>query len=304
MRLRALALCALILCARIATAIPAEAQVNTPEPLATPRYAPTPKRIAPVRSRNPRVLPTSDPRRTSLAVVLTPKASAPLDAFVVNLAVVNKTGVPTVLHFASSDLYVMEIRKGASVLYSTSYQHRPVPVERSVPIGTGRTTIANVTFDGLTNDRRALAPGAYTLRTTFLAFSPPSVVDLPLRILPATPLAAVAKAKNGAEIVVVGSPGRTADGKPGLTDGTTTIALSRNLGLLARGPHVVRGYVDVSRDAGTVLSIIRYAPTADNDSATPPPTPVPTPRATYAPAAAPTPTIPPPLPTPTPTPRA
>jgi hypothetical protein len=300
MRARAIALCAVV----IAVAAPARAQVNTPEPLATPRYAPTPKRIAPPTNRGPRVLPTGDPRRVVLSVVVSPKASPPLEAFVANVGVVNKTGVPTVLHFGSSDLYVIEIRKGANVLYSTSYLHRPVPVERSIPIGPGRTTIANVTFDGLTNERHALAPGTYTLRTTFLGSTPPSVVDLPLHILPATPLAAVAKTKNGTAIVVVGAPTRTADGKPGLTDGTTTIVLSRNIGLLARGPHVVRGYVDISRDAGTVLDIVSYAPTYDNDSATPSPTPIPTPRATYVPAAVPTPTIPPPYPTPTPTPHA
>jgi hypothetical protein len=252
------------------------AQVNTPEPLPTARYAPTPKPFVPKR-RTPLVFATSDPRRIGIRVTIAPKSVEPLSVFVESISIVNPTKHPTVLHFSSSDLYVIDVRRGTTVLWSSSYLHAPVPVPRAVPVPDGASPLANVTFDGLSNDRRALPPGSYVVRTTFLASTPPTVVDTPLRITPPMPLSAFAKMKNGTEIVVIGAPVRMADGKPGLTDGTTTIPLSRNLGLLAHGPHVVRGFVDISRDTGRVLLIERFAPTFDNDNSSPTPIPVPTP---------------------------
>ncbi len=259
------------------------AQVNTPEPLATPRYAPGPKRVAGPKHRAPYTEPTSDPHRLTVNVTLAPKASAPLDAFTASIGVTNATNHATVMHFASSDLYVIEVRKGPTVLWSSAYQHAAVPIARAIPAPIGKTAIANVTFDGTTNDRRALSPGAYTIRTTFLAFTPPTVVDIPLRINAATPISALAKMRNGSEVVVVGSPTTLADGRPGLTDGTGSIALSRNLGFLARGPHVVRGFVDITRDSGTLLVIGRYAPTFENNDSSPTPVPTATPAVTPTP---------------------
>jgi hypothetical protein len=191
-----------------------------------------------------------------------------LAPFVVAIAVDNTTSHVIRLDFPTADLFRIDVIHDDSPVWSSLTQHKPIPINRQLDIPPGRTRLASMTIDGTTDDRRAYAPGRYTVRVAMLGTSFGAIVDKQIDFAQPTPIEKIVSSKAGTVFTIAGV--QTAlGGLPSLNDASGSVRLSRSLGLHPNGTFVVRGFLDASGD-DRIFDVGRFAPAFDN-----PPTPPP-----------------------------
>ncbi len=208
---------------------------------------------------------TASPRPSrgiSADVTLTREGTALLAPFLVAITLHNPTSHLVRLAFPTTDLFRIDVLRGDAPVWSSLTGHRPISVTRTIEVPPGLTKLAQQYVDGTTDDRRALAPGRYTVRVAMLATDFGVVVDKPITFDPPDTIAHAFATKPGTVITIAGEP--FIDGSvPRLRDETGTIRLSRALGLRPTGTWVVRGFLDVVGD-DRVFDVGRSAPAFEN----------------------------------------
>ncbi len=153
-------------------------------------------------------------------------------------------------------------------VWSSVTGHKPIPITRQLDVPPGMLRLAQVIVDSTTDDRRAYAPGRYTVRVAMLGTNFGVVVDKAVSFDPPDTIARALAARAGTVLTIAGEP--YVDGSvPHLRDATGTIRLSRALGIRAAGTYVVRGFMDAVGDE-RVFDVGRSAPAFEN-APTPPP---------------------------------
>ncbi len=191
-----------------------------------------------------------------------------LAPFVVAIALNNTTTKNVRLDFPTADLFRIDVIRDDSPVWSSLSQHKPIPVNRQLDVPPGRTKLASMTIDGTTDDRRAYAPGRYTVRVAMLGTSFGMVVDKQLDFSAPVPINDALQKKPGTVVTIAGDQ-NTLGGIGYLHDASGSVRLSRSLGLHPTGTYVVRGFLDATGD-DRIFDVGRFAPAFDN-----PPTPPP-----------------------------
>jgi hypothetical protein len=213
------------------------------------------------------------PRSTLLApivaeVTLQRDAAELLAPFVVAIAVDNTTSKIVRLEFPTADLFRIDVIRDDAPVWSSLTRHRPIPVNRQLDVPPGRTKLASMTIDGTTDDRRAYAPGKYTVRVAMLGTSFGMIIDKQIDFVAPTPVADALREKPGTVLTISGDQSALG-GNIYLRDASGSIRLSRSLGLRPVGTYVVRGFLDATGD-DRIFDVGRFAPAFDN-----PPSPAP-----------------------------
>ena len=195
-------------------------------------------------------------------VTLQRDANALLAPFVVAIALNNTTGKVVRLDFPTADLFRIDVIRGDSPVWSSLAQHKPIPINRQLDVPPGRTKLASMTIDGTTDDRRAYAPGRYTVRVAMLGTSFGMIVDKLIDFAPPLPIADALREKPGTVITIAGDQ-MSFGGAVYLRDAGGSVHLSRSLGLRPTGTYVVRGFLDASGD-DRIFDVGRFAPAFDN----------------------------------------
>ena len=209
-------------------------------------------------------------------IVLVP--NGPIDVLspvTVRVGIRNRSSKVIDVAFANAETFLLEIRERDRVLWSSAFEHKPIEIGRTISVAPGVFQLANYVLEGTTNDRHALAAGAYTVHVEMLGKTFAPIIDKALVYAPPLPIDRALKAKNGTIATIVGSPA-VVKGITTLSDGTGAIHLSRALGIGAVGIYAVHGYVDIN-ELGTQFAVARFMPLRDPDEK-PDPTPSPSPR--------------------------
>lgn len=185
-----------------------------------------------------------------------------LAPFTVSIALHNPTARVVQLDFATADLFRIDVRRDGESVWSTTAGHRPLLIASRVDVSPGVTRLASQIVDGITDDHRAYAPGAYTVHVALLGDTLTSVFDWTLTFAQPLPIAS-ARTTLGPTVVTIAGVPRTDVNVTELQDATGTIRLSRPLGLHPTGTYVVRGYLDALRD-DVQFTVARFAPAFDN----------------------------------------
>ncbi len=202
-------------------------------------------------------------------VTLQRDADELLSPFTVAISVNNTTTGVVRLEFPTADLFRIDVIQDDSPIWSSLQGHKPIPVNRQIDVPPGRLKLASMTIDGTTVDRRAYAPGRYTVRVAMLGMTFGMVVDKQIDFVPPMPIADLANLKPGTVVTIAGE--QTVLGSiPQLHDASGSVRLSRSLGIRPSGVYVVRGFLDATGD-DRIFDVGRFAPAYDN--ATPPPSP-------------------------------
>ena len=203
-------------------------------------------------------------------VTLEREGTALLAPFTVAIALHNATGHMMRLRFPTADLFRVDVLRDDSPLWSSVTGHKPIPITRQLDVPPGLLRLAQVIVDSTTDDRRAFAPGKYTVRVAMLGTNFGAIVDKDITFDPPESVARALASKPGIVITVAGEP-YVDGGTPRLRDGTGSLRLSRALGIRAGGTYVVRGFMDAIGDE-RVFDVGRSAPAFEN-AATPTPQP-------------------------------
>lgn len=206
--------------------------------------------------------PTAAPRGVSVDVTLSRETTSVLAPFAVAIALRNTEDHVVQLRFPTAELFRIDLLRGDAPVWSSLAGHKPIPVTRQIDVPRGLLRLASVIVDGTTDDRRALAPGRYTVRIAMLGQSFGAVIDKTIVVEPPEPIAKAAGAKFGTLMTIAGEP-LTEAGIPRLRDESGSIRLSRALGLRPTGRWVVRGYLDALGD-DRVFAVGRSAPAFEN----------------------------------------
>jgi hypothetical protein len=201
-------------------------------------------------------------------VTLQRDANDLLAPFTIAIALNNTTPNIVRLEFPTADLFRIDVIRDDSPVWSSLTQHKPIPVNRQFDVPPGRTKLASMTIDGTTDDRRAYAPGKYTVRVAMLGNTFGMVVDKQIDFAAPVPIEDMLLKKPGTVVTIAGEQ-TTLGGIGYLHDGSGTVRLSRSLGLRPTGMYVVRGFLDATGD-DRIFDVGRFAPAFDN-----PPTPLP-----------------------------
>ena len=201
-------------------------------------------------------------------VTLQRDATDLLAPFVVAIALNNTTAKNVRLDFPTADLFRIDVIRDDSPVWSSLSQHKPIPVNRQLDVPPGRTKLASMTIDGTTDDRRAYAPGKYTVRVAMLGTSFGAIIDKQIDFPPPTPIEKILSVKPGTVFTIAGDQTELG-GLPSLQDASGSVRLSRSLGLRPNGTYIVRGFLDAYGD-DRIFDVGRFAPAFDN-----PPTPAP-----------------------------
>jgi hypothetical protein len=185
-----------------------------------------------------------------------------LAPFVVAIALNNTTGKIVRLEFPTADLFRIDVIRDDLPVWSSLFGHKPIPVNRQLDVARGRTKLASMTIDGTTDDRRAYAPGKYTVRVAMLGTSFGMVVDKQIDFAAPVPVADALRAKPGTVVTLAGDQ-IAFGGGVSLRDASGSVKLSRSLGLRPTGTYVVRGFLDASGD-DRIFDVGRFAPAFDN----------------------------------------
>ncbi len=195
------------------------------------------------------------------AVAIVRDGRALLAPLTVTIALHNATGRIVRLRFPTADLVRVDLLRDEAPVWSSVTGHKPIPITRQLDVAPGLLRVGEVVVDGTTDDRRALAPGAYTLRVEMLGTNFGSVIDTPVSYDPPVPIAAVLGEKPSVVRTIAGEP--YVDGiSAHLRDDSGSIRLSRSLGIRG-GTYVVRGFVDATGDE-RVFDVGRSAPAFEN----------------------------------------
>ncbi len=195
------------------------------------------------------------------AITMTRDGRALLAPLTVTIALHNATGRIVRLRFPTADLFRVDLLRDEAPVWSSVTGHKPIPITRQLDVAPGLLRVGEVLVDGTTDDRRALAPGAYTLRVEMLGTNFGSLIDTPLAYDQPAPIAAVLSEKPSVVRTISGEP--YVDGLSAhLRDDSGSIRLSRSLGIRG-GTYVVRGFVDATGDE-RVFDVGRSAPAFEN----------------------------------------
>ena len=216
---------------------------------------------APAASPRPPA-PAAPPHGVWADVSLQREGTALLAPFTVAIALHNPTGRPVRLRFPTADLFRVDVLRDDAPVWSSVTGHKPIPITRQLDVPPGLLRLAQVIVDSTTDDRRALAPGRYTVRVAMLGTNFGVVVDKPIGFDAPETIARALAAKPGTVITIAGEP-YVDGGTPRLRDGTGTIRLSRALALRTNGTFVVRGFMDAQGDE-RVFDVGRSAPAFEN----------------------------------------
>jgi hypothetical protein len=203
-------------------------------------------------------------------VTLQRDAAELLAPFVVAIALNNTTTRVVRLEFPTADLFRIDVIHNDSPVWSSLAQHKPIPVNRQLDVPSGRTRLASMTIDGTTDDRRAYAPGKYTVRVAMLGTSFGAIVDKQIEFAAPAPIAELLRAKPGSVVTIAGDQ-TTLGGIVSLRDASGSVRMSRSLGLRPSGIFVVRGFLDAAGD-DRIFDVGRFAPAFEQP---PSPSPVP-----------------------------
>lgn len=221
--------------------------------------AATPHPAAPSSARP---APVASPRGVWADVSLEREGTALLAPFTVAIALHNATGHIVRLRFPTADLFRVDVLRDDAPVWSSVTGHKPIPITRQLDVPPGLLRLAQVIVDSTTDDRRALAPGRYTVRVAMLGTNFGLIVDKPVTFDPPDTIAKALATKAGTVITVAGEP-YVDGGTPRLRDATGTLRLSRALGLRTTGTFVVRGFMDAYGDE-RVFDVGRSAPAFEN----------------------------------------
>jgi|GEM_PF-1066077 len=216
----------------------------------------------PAPSGSARPAPSASPRGVWADVTLAREGSALLAPFTVAIALHNPTNHIVRLRFPTADLFRVDVLHDDAPVWSSVTGHKPIPITRQLDVPPGLLRLAQVIVDSTTDDRRALAPGRYTVRVAMLGTNFGIVVDKPVAFDPPDTIAKALATKAGTVITIAGEP-YVDGGTPRLRDGTGTLRLSRALGLRTTGTFVVRGFLDAVGDE-RVFDVGRSAPAFEN----------------------------------------
>lgn len=195
-------------------------------------------------------------------VTLVREGSALLAPFTVAIALHNENNRVERLRFPTADLFRIDVLRDDLPVWSSVTGHKPIPITRQLDVPAGTLRLAQVIVDSTTDDRRAYAPGRYTVRVAMLGTNFGVVVDRPISFDPPDTIARALAARPGTVLTIAGEP--YVDGQtPRLRDATGTIRLSRALGLRPVGTYVVRGFMDAYGDE-RVFDVGRSAPAFEN----------------------------------------
>lgn len=195
-------------------------------------------------------------------VSLTREGNALLAPFLVSIALRNPSDHVVRLRFPTADLFRIDVLHDEVPVWSSVYGHRPITVTRQIDVPPGNLRLAQQFVDGTTDDRRAFAPGDYTVRVSMLGENFGVVVDKKITFAPPDTIATALAAKAGTVLTIAGVP-YVDGGVPRLRDETGTIRLSRALGIRTTGRWIVRGFQDALGDE-RVFDVGRSAPAFEN----------------------------------------
>jgi hypothetical protein len=210
----------------------------------------------------PRPTASPAPLGVSADVALDRQGTALLSPFTVAITLHNAANHVVQLRFPTADLFRIDVLRDEAPVWSSVTGHKPIPITRQLDVPPGQLRVAQVIVDSTTDDRRAFAPGRYTVRVAMLGSNFGVVVAKPVTFDPPATIATAFATKPGTVITIAGEP--YADGgTPRLRDGTGTIRLSRALGMRPTGTYVVRGFLDAAGDE-RVFDVGRSAPAFEN----------------------------------------
>ena len=202
-------------------------------------------------------------------VTISREGTALLAPFTVAIAMHNATGHAQRLRFPTADLFRVDVLHDDNPVWSSVTGHRPIPITRTLDVAPGTLRLAQVIVDSTTDDRRAYAPGKYTVRVALLGTNFGAVVDRSISFDPPGTTAQALAAKPGTVLTIAGTP-YVDGGYARLRDASGSIRLSHALGLRPTGVWIVRGFLDAQGDE-RVFDVGRSAPAFDNGPpATPP----------------------------------
>ncbi|MBV9439972.1 MAG: hypothetical protein JOZ24_08290 [Candidatus Eremiobacteraeota bacterium] len=200
-------------------------------------------------------------------IALEREGTALLTPFTVAIALHNATGHVMRLRFPTADLFRIDVLLDDAPVWSSVTGHKPIPITRQLDVPPGLLRLAQVIVDATTDDRRAFAPGRYTVRVALLGTNFGAIVERAISFDTPETVAAAKSARPGTVITIAGEP--YVDGAtPRLRDATGEIRLSRALGIRPIGIYVVRGFLDALGDE-RVFDVGRSAPAFENVPATP-----------------------------------
>ena len=194
-------------------------------------------------------------------VMVEREGTALLAPFTVVIVLHNPTGHVARLRFPTADLFRVDIYRDDAPVWSSLTGHKPIPITRQLDVPPGQLRLAQVIVDSTTDDRRALAPGAYTVRVAMLGTNFGMIVERAIGFDPPSTIAQALAAKPGSVITIAGEP-YLDGGTPRLHDATGSIRLSHALGR-ANTTFVVRGFLDAQGDE-RVFDVGRSAPAFEN----------------------------------------
>jgi hypothetical protein len=200
--------------------------------------------------------------------MLSREGTALLAPFTVAILLHNSTNHVVRLRFPTADLFRVDVLRDETPVWSSLTGHKPIPITRQLDAPPGQLRLAQMIVDSTTDDRRALAPGRYTVRVAMLGTNFGVVVDKPIVFDAPDTIARALATKAGTVMTIAGEP-YIDGGTPRLRDATGTIRLSRALGLRTAGTYVVRGFLDAAGDE-RVFDVGRSAPAFDNAPSPPP----------------------------------
>jgi hypothetical protein len=206
--------------------------------------------------------PSPSPRVVWADVTLERQGTALLAPFTVAITLHNATNHIVRLRFPTADLFRVDVLRDDAPVWSSVTGHKPIPITRQLDVPPGMLRLAQVIVDSTTDDRRALAPGRYTVRVAMLGTNFGVVVDKPVTFDPPNTIAQALAAKPGTVITIAGEP-YVNGGTPRLRDGTGTMRLSRSLAIRPSGTFVLRGFMDAVGDE-RVFDVGRSAPAFEN----------------------------------------
>ncbi|MBV8299763.1 MAG: hypothetical protein JO083_09505 [Candidatus Eremiobacteraeota bacterium] len=205
--------------------------------------------------------PSSAARGVWADVTLEREGTALLAPFTVAIVLNNPTGHIVRLRFPTADLFRIDVLRDDVPVWSSVTGHKPIPITRQIDVPPGRLRLAQVIVDSTTDDRRALAPGRYTVRVAMLGTNFGMIVERAISFDPPSTIAQALAAKPGTVVTTAGEP-YLDGGTPRLRDATGSIRLSRALGR-ANTTFVVRGFLDAQGDE-RVFDVGRSAPAFEN----------------------------------------
>lgn len=213
--------------------------------------------------------PTSTKPPMSALVTLQRDAPSLLSPFTIAIALDNATKRNIPLEFPTADLFRIDVLRDDVPVWSSLSGHKPIPINRRIDVPPGVTKLASMTVDGTTDDRRAYAPGKYTVRVAMLGTGFGAIIDKEIDFAPPTTIEEVLRGRPGTVYTIAGEQ-VAQNGYAHLRDATGMVRLSRSLALRPNGIYVVRGFLDASRDE-RIFDVGRFAPAYDNGISSPSP---------------------------------